>query len=236
MPISISTTPPTLPAWALAALLSLAPLAAQALNLSVQVLDREGKPLRDAVVVAESSQSGPRPPVPAEATILQEKMKFVPAVSVVHLSTKVRFTNQDTWDHHVKGGAVVAGNRYAKPDEGYAFRLAGRKPERPASTNVQTYTELGPQLLGCHLHGSMQGHVYVTDSPWSGVTDADGRVQMSSVPYGPLRVRVWHPDELVSTPDTSVVMTDSVGVVKVATQTLARRKRAEAPPMPMPGY
>jgi len=224
------------PAWALAALLSGAPMAAMALDLSVQVLDREGKPLRDAVVVAESTQSGQRPAPPAEATILQEKMKFVPAVSVVHLSTKVRFTNQDTWDHHVKGGLVATGNRYVKPDEGYAFRLAGRKAERPVSSNVQTYTELGPQLLGCHLHGSMQGHLYVTDSPWSAVTDADGRVKLPSVPYGPVRVRVWHPDELVSTPVTAVVLTDALGPVKVATQIVARRKRGDPMPMSMPGY
>jgi plastocyanin len=225
-----------LPAWGLAALLSGAPMAAWALDMAVQVLDREGKPLANAVVVAESTQSGPRPALPAEVTILQEKMKFVPAVSVVHLNTKVRFTNQDTWDHHVKGGLVATGNRYVNPDEGYAFRLAGRKADRPISSNVQSYTEVGPQLLGCHLHGSMQGHLYVTDSPWAAVTDADGRVNLRTVPYGPVRLRVWHPDELASTPVVSVVQTDALGPVKVSTQIMARRKRGDPMPMSMPGY
>ncbi len=222
-------------AWLTPFLALLLPGMAAAANLSVLVLDREGRPLRDAVVIAESAQSGPRPTPPAEVTVVQEKMKFVPAVSAVHLSTKVRFTNQDTWDHHVKGGVIQSGNRYAKPEEGYAFRLAGRKNDRPVSTAVQSYTELGPQLLGCHLHGSMQGHVYVTDSPWSGVSDGEGKVELLSVPYGPVRVRVWHPDELVPTPVQAVVMTDALGVVKVATQTQARRKRSTEP-MAMPGY
>ena len=216
--------------------LLLLPAASFALDLSVQVLDRNGKALRDAVVIAESAQSGPRPTPPKEVTVLQDQMKFVPAVSAVHISTKVRFANQDTWDHHVKGGLVTAGNRLLKPEETYAFRLAGRKPAQAMSSNVQTYTELGPQLLGCHLHGSMQGHLYVTDSPWFGVSDSEGRVKLTDVPYGPVRIRVWHSDELVPTPDTSVVMTDALGPVKVATQTVARRKRAEPAPMSMPGY
>lgn len=225
---------PPLVGWAIA-LAALLPGLAAAANLSVLVLDRDGRPLRDAVVIAESTQSGPRPTPPAEVTVQQEKMKFLPAVSVVHLSTKVRFTNQDTWDHHVKGGIIKTGNRYANPEEGYAFRLAGRKADRPVSSAVQTYTELGPQLLGCHLHGSMQGHLYVTDSPWSGVSDGDGKVELATVPYGPVRVRVWHPEELVPTPVQAVVMTDALGVVKVATQVQPRRKRS-AEPMAMPGY
>jgi len=231
----LKTAMRALPRPGLALMTALLPGWVAAANLSIQVLDREGKPLRDAVVIAESSQSGPRPTPPAEVTVTQEKMKFLPAVSVVHLSTKVRFTNQDTWDHHVKGGVIQAGNRYAKPDEGYAFRLAGRKSDRAPSSATQSYTEVGPQLLGCHLHGSMQGHLYVTDSPWSGVTDAEGRVELSNVPYGPARVRVWHPDELVATPVQSVVMTDALGPVKVATQIQARRKRSTEP-MPLPGY
>lgn len=205
-----------------------------AVDLTVRVLDRDGRPLRDAVVVTESTQTGPRPTPPAEHTIVQERMKFVPAVSVVHRSTAVRFVNQDTWDHHVKGGVITAGNRYTKPEEGFAMRLAGRVASKPASSQVQTFTEAGPQLLGCHLHGSMQGHVYVTESPWSSVSDADGRVRLTGLPYGPARVLVWHPDGLVDTPPTTVTLSDGLGVVSINTQVLPRRRRAE--PEPMPGY
>ena len=32
---------------------------------------------------------------------------------------------------------------------------------------VEPFFGSGAVLLGCHIHGSMRGHIYVTDSPWA---------------------------------------------------------------------
>ena len=87
-------------------LLSLAGLVfsagAGAASLSVLVLDKEGKPAPDAVVVVvPSAKTGAPPkPLPEQVTIYQEKMRFVPAVSVVGLGAKAQFVNNDPWEHH----------------------------------------------------------------------------------------------------------------------------------------
>jgi plastocyanin len=211
--------------------------AAHAADLELLVLDRDGQPLPEAVLVLETSVPGPRPAAPAELVISQEKMKFAPAVAVAHLSTKVRFTNLDRWDHHVRGGVVGPGGVYLDASQGYAFRLAGRERNKPPSSVEQSYTQTGPQMLGCHLHGSMRGYLYVTDSPWAAVSDAQGRVKLSGVPAGGARLRVWHSDALIETPLQNLQVTDGMAAQRVATQVVPRKPRkAAAEELKMPGY
>lgn len=211
--------------------------AAQAADVELQVLDRDGKPLPEAVLVLESSVTGPRPLPPAELVIAQEKMKFVPAVAVAHLSTTVRFTNLDRWDHHVRGGVVGPGGVYLDSSQGYAFRLAGRERNKPPASSEQRYTQTGPQMLGCHLHGSMRGFLYVTDSPWAAVSDEQGRVKLSGVPAGGARLRVWHADALVDTPLQNLQIAEGMAAQRVATQIVPRKpRRAPAEELKMPGY
>lgn len=221
--------------WILGGLLASA--AAQAANLDVQVFDRDGKPLADAVVILESSVPGARPAAKAEITINQEKMKFVPAVSVAQLSTKVHFVNLDNWDHHVRGGTSGPGGVYLDAAQGYAFRISGRVAGKAPSSQERTYSQTGPQLLGCHLHGSMRGFLYVTDSPWALVSDADGKVKLSDLPAGPARLRVWHGDELVETPMQNLQVTEGMAAIKVNTQVTPRKaKKAPEPAKSEYGY
>lgn len=221
--------------WVMGSLLAAA--GAQAANLDVQVLDREGKPLADAVVILETSVPGARPAAKAEITIAQEQMKFVPPVSVAQLSTKVNFVNNDRWDHHVRGGTSGPGGVYLDASQGYAFRISGKAEGKPASSQVKTYAQTGPQLLGCHLHGSMRGFLYVTDSPWALVSNAEGKVHLSDLPAGPARLRVWHGDELVETPVQNLQVADGMAAIKVATQVQPRKaKKAPEPAKSEYGY
>ncbi|MEP7328242.1 MAG: plastocyanin, partial [Betaproteobacteria bacterium] len=52
--------------------------------------------------------------------------------------------------------------------------------------------------IGCHLHGSMRGHIYVSPTPWVAVTNAAGGAVLPGVPDGAADVRLWHPDQLVA--------------------------------------
>jgi hypothetical protein len=51
----------------------------------------------------------------------------------------------------------------------------------------------GLVTLGCNIHDGMIGYIFVTDSPWSGRTDAQGRVTLDGVPAGAYTLRIWHP-------------------------------------------
>ena len=161
-------------------------ISASAGNVQIQVLDRDGKPVPEAVVVlypsAATAATAPSL-LQASPTIEQERMRFVPALTVVAPGTTLRFTNQDRWDHHVRGTPVgPAATGGAGGNEGFEMRLAGKQDGQAAQAAETTVRQPGVLLLGCHLHGSMRGHVFVTDSAWTLKTDADGIARFASVP------------------------------------------------------
>lgn len=179
-------------------------ISASAGNVQIQVLDRDGKPVPEAVVVlypsAATAATAPSL-LQASPTIEQERMRFVPALTVVAPGTTLRFTNQDRWDHHVRGtpvGAAATGG--AGGIEGFEMRLAGKQDGQAAQAAETTVRQPGVLLLGCHLHGSMRGHVFVTDSAWTLKTDADGIARFTAVPDGAAQLRVWHAEQLVDLP------------------------------------
>ena len=179
-------------------------ISASAGNVQIQVLDRDGKPVPEAVVVlypsAATAATAPSLLQP-NPTIEQERMRFVPAVTVVMPGSTVRFTNQDRWDHHVRGTPVgPAATGGAGGNEGFEMRLAGKQDGQAAQAAETTVRQPGVLLLGCHLHGSMRGHVFVTDSAWTLKTDADGIARFTAVPDGAAQLRVWHAEQLVDLP------------------------------------
>lgn len=182
-------------------------ISASAGNVQIQVLDRDGKPVPEAVVVlypsaATAATAATAPSLlQASPTIEQERMRFVPALTVVAPGTTLRFTNQDRWDHHVRGTPVgPAATGGAGGNEGFEMRLAGKQDGQAAQVAETTVRQPGVLLLGCHLHGSMRGHVFVTDSAWTLKTDADGIARFTAVPDGAAQLRVWHAEQLVDLP------------------------------------
>lgn len=199
------------------------PAAVWAGTVQITVLARDGQPLTDAVVTVEPSGPRAASPAPAPATIRQEGLAFVPALTVVPVGSRVTFTNQDRFEHHVRG---ISGNPLQTSDrsEGFELRMEGRAEGRPVPTASVVVSEAGPVRLGCHLHGSMRGAIYVTDSPWAARTDAQGRITLENVPDGEATVRVWHPDQLVDTPPRPVTVV-SVTAVQFDTPIQPRRRR-----------
>jgi plastocyanin len=212
-------------------LLLLASAAAQAADLTVTVMDRNGKPLADAVVLVDSSVPGPRPPPAMEAIVNQEKLRFIPTVTVVGLNAKVSFSNLDTWDHHVILGVMGPGGVYVDPGQNTQFRLAGRLPGKAPASDSKVLAQPGAYLLACHIHSSMRGHVYVSDTPWARLGGEDGKAVLHGLPEGPARVRIWHPDQLVDGAPTDVRIAANGSAVTITTQIApARRKRPAGDP------
>jgi plastocyanin len=178
---------------------ALVPLAAaEAGNLKILVVDKEGKPVADAVVALVPSRAAtPKHALPTQVTINQEKMRFVPAISLVALGAKGTFVNNDPWEHHVRASAAGIKSFDDNGAGGFELRLDGKPEGKPAKTAVATFEKPGPVLLGCHLHASMKGHVYVSDTPWAMLTGDDGAASFEAVPEGPVFVRVWQSDQLI---------------------------------------
>ncbi len=210
----------------LALSLLLASMAATAADLSIAVLDKQGQPLADAVVMVDSTMAGPRPVPPAEVLIAQEKQRFVPAISIVAPGTRIVFSNKDSFDHHVIAGLMGPGGVYLDPGQTIQLRLSGRSGNRTPGTETRSFNQSGPYLLGCHLHSSMRGHLYVADSPWAKLSGSDGRLVIEGLPQGAVRVRVWHADQLLENEPVSAQLQAGSNKLTVKTQVVARASKA----------
>jgi plastocyanin len=183
-------------------------------NLQVNVIDKDGNPVPDAVVMLQPSQPGaPKTPLPVQSSISQEKMRFIPAVSLVGVGAKIRFVNNDPWEHHVRTSAAGAAQFNASSNDGASLMIDGKAEGKPAKSVEAVFDKPGAVLLGCHLHASMRGHVYVSDSPWAAITNAEGVAQFEAAPDGAAQVKVWQADQLIDIPQQRV----TVGSVPVKT-------------------
>ena len=206
-------------------------LAASAGSLLVSVVDKDGKPVPDAVVVVVPSNKSilPKTPLPTQVAINQEKMQFIPAVTLVPVGAKVRFANSDPWDHHVRLSPAGMG-QFNNTNAGFELRLEGKPDGKPAKTSDVIMDKpgvMGATLLGCFIHGSMRGYVYVSDSPWAAKTGADGMATFDDLPDGAAQVKLWQADQLLDVPLQSITI--GATAAKSAFQLTVVPRRVRAP-------
>jgi len=175
---------------ALAALMLTSGGAALAASATVKVGDVNGQAVAGAVVVFTPVGASTATKPLSDVSIVQRDMRFEPAVTVVTPGTKVRFNNLDNFDHHVKG---ERGQQFS-----YRLKGLGRAPTaKPDTIEIVIEGGKGPVTLGCLLHSRMAASIYVADSPWYGVSKADGSVTVDGLPEGSYAMSVWHPRSLV---------------------------------------
>lgn len=195
-------------------------------NLQVLVLDKEGQPVADAVVVVLPANKGePKAPLPLQVTINQEKMRFIPAVSVVGVGARAKFVNNDPWEHHVRGSAAGVAQFNTAAGSGFELRLDGKVDGKPGKSADAVFEKAGAVLLGCHIHGSMRGHVYVSDSPWTVLTGADGIANVEQIPDGAAQLKVWHADQLIDIAPQQTSVSATPGKATMQLSVVPRRRR-----------
>lgn len=211
----------------LALLLPATAIFSHAASLSVNVVDKDGKPTADAVVmVMPSGISSPKTPLLMAATISQASMQFIPAVTIVRPGAKITFVNNDAWDHHVRGSAAGAAQFSGNDENGFVLRLAGKTAGNAGKSSVVSLDNAGVVLLGCHLHGSMVGHVVVSDTPWVAKTDANGVATFADLPDGAATVKVWHAAQFVDLKPVQTTLSAAPGQVKMQLSVTPRRRAA----------
>jgi plastocyanin len=165
-------------------------------TLRVLVTDKDGKPAPDtAVLLRYVVRPSEQPPQPASVVIDQERMQFRPFLTVVTPGTRVQFTNRDGFDHHVRANHGL--------DDAFELRLA------PGATAERRLGTPGRYALGCHLHSAMRGYVIVTDTPWFGITDAQGELVLSELPTGLIDLVPMHPEQFSEQAPRRLVLTDT---------------------------
>jgi len=193
----------TLPHRLLAATTLLLALAAPAFSATVivAVTGADGQPAPNVVVQLTPAHAPAWKPPAAPVLIAQRDIHFVPYLTAVPVGTTVRFSNQDPYDHHLRsepGGPF--GN--LPPAREFEMRLAAASGDKVTSTDLK-FDKPGAIVLGCHLHSSMRGHLFVSDTPWVAVTDANGSAVIPDVPDGAAELRTWSPEQLTDQPSSS---------------------------------
>ena len=170
-------------------------------SLTVAVTDKDGKPVPDAVVVVLPANKSvlPKASLPKEATINQEKMQFIPVVSLVGVGAKIRLVNNDPWNHHIKSSPAGL-DQFNTTKVGFETILEGKAEGKTAKATEITLEGPGvvtANALGCFIHGSMRGFLFVSDAPWTLKTGANGLVSFEDLPDGIAQIKVWQADQLV---------------------------------------
>ena len=156
---------------------------AAAADLTVTVRGDDGAPLADAVVMVHPA--GGAGPVSAiryswPMTMTQQNIAFNPYVLIVPVGSTVGFPNKDKVRHHVYSFSAA---------KKFELKLYGQQEERTI-----TFDKAGVVALGCNIHDSMIGYIYVADTPYAGKTNDAGQAVIRGLPGGAGTLSVWHPD------------------------------------------
>lgn len=165
---------------ATATLLSLAAGPVFAGRVAVEVVDVDGRPVRDAVVSLEPVGGlAAKPYAPATHYVDQKNETFLPYVTALHTGDSVVFRNSDGTRHQVYSFSGLAKFEYVlSPGENSPPLLL------PRAGNI---------AVGCNIHDMMIAYLYVTKDADLAVTDAQGRATLDGVGAGSYRAHAWHP-------------------------------------------
>jgi len=146
--------------------------------LEVLVTDGAGNPLNDAVVEfvvpGVGMKAGNKPLI-----VDQVDKSFLPKVLVAPVNSRVNFPNSDEIRHHVYSFSEA---------KTFQLKLYAGEPKEPI-----LFDKTGLVVLGCNIHDSMVGYIYVSESP-AYLTGQDGMVQIDRLPANIEVLTVWHPD------------------------------------------
>ena len=109
-------------------------------------------------------------------------VSFIPRVVTVQEGVKVRFENNDAYNHGVHAQSIHQEN---------AFNLmtpAGQPYEHKFKA------QKNPIPIGCAIHSWMKAYVLVAPHPYHAVTNAEGKFKIERVAPGKHTLLLVHPD------------------------------------------
>ena len=170
-------------------------LTAQA-ELQLQVQDAEGNVAPNTVVLVPGYENA----APVERVIIdQRNLQFQPQVIVAPLGEPVYFPNSDKTRHQVYS--------FSSPNN-FELKLYRQQDAPPVAFDAEGVVE-----LGCNIHDSMKGYIFVTRLSSYGVSNAQGQLTLPLVPAWPLTLHVWHP--LMGTSPPRIITLSSPTVIRL---------------------
>jgi hypothetical protein len=150
------------------------------------------------------------PSGPQRRQLLQKNKIFSPHLLVVQVESPVDFPNQDPFFHNVF--SLFDGKRF---DLG--LYEAG-------ATRTVVFNRSGISYIFCNIHPEMSAVVIALKTPYYGVSERNGSIEIPNVPPGRYELHVWHervlPETLNSLTHAVVISeaSSSLGVIHLAEQ------------------
>ncbi len=182
------------------------PTICAAAPVSIQVSGADGRPLAGAVVTLAVPGAPPAEPH-GSYVMAQHDIAFEPRILIVPVGASVSFPNRDQVRHHVYSFS---------PAKKFELKLYGFDV-----TKSVVFDKAGVAALGCNIHDTMTGFVYVTASAYAAISDASGRVSFSGVPAGRATLTLWHPS--IRAPGNTMSQTAAIPTAGLATSMAAGR-------------
>jgi plastocyanin len=189
---------------------------AAATSFAARVIDQDNKPVANAVItiVADGKTALAAATRLDPARVVDQRDEtFIPLVTILPRAGRVVFANNDKTKHQVYSFSPIK-----------QFEITLAQGEKSPSF---AFDKAGVAVLGCNIHDHMIAYVFVSDSPWTALTGADGRTVIADVPPGNYDIQVWHPQLPPGTaaPEESVVLSGET------TEFATRLKLLPPPPM-----
>jgi plastocyanin len=148
-----------------------------AVSGTVTLLNAKSKDPSNVVVWLESATA--RSPRSNDTVVLRQQNKqFIPRVVVSTVGQKVDFPNSDPFPHNVFSNSEVK-----------RFDLG---LYQAGETRLVPITRPGVIPVFCNIHPQMKAFIVALKTPYYGVSQKSGDIQISDVPPGSYRLKVWH--------------------------------------------
>lgn len=145
-------------------------------NIDLVIHDQHGQQLNNAVVELYIDSQPNESALPI-AVMDQVHKQFLPELLVVQKGQQVNFPNSDNIRHHVYSFSP------AKP---FQLKLYSGQPKEPI-----TFDQSGLVVLGCNIHDSMVGYIYVANSSHVYKTSKAGKLSLDIATF-PATLSIWH--------------------------------------------
>lgn len=146
---------------------------------TITIVDQQGIPYVDAVISLLQPQKDNEFSAVSDTLAIMDQVdkQFLPKILVIKQGQQVVFPNSDNIRHHVYS--------FSEPHP-FEIKLYSGNNAAPVK-----FDKPGIVVLGCNIHDSMVGFIYISDNNPVWTTNQQGQVELTS---SSPTVTIWHPD------------------------------------------
>ena len=134
--------------------------------LVITVVDSDSRPIKNLIIGFDSNSSIPAGTLNDIAVMDQVDAQFKPEVLAVFKGQWVDFPNSDNVRHHVYS--------FSSPKPFEIKMFTG------SEADAIQFDKPGIVVLGCNIHDSMIGYIYVSDQEITKISDSTGKIELLS--------------------------------------------------------